>query len=344
MPKNTPIRIAGVTIQPGEKVEIALPISLYTQTPINVPIHIIHGKEKGPRLFVIAALHGDEINGVEIIRLLLRRTFFKKLCGTLIAIPIANVHGFINLSRYLPDRRDLNRSFPGTKRGSLAARLAHMIMSEIIQHCTHGIDIHTGGRNLENLPHIRTDVKFPAALAMARAFNAPVTLDTKLLGGSLRKAAYALDIPVLVYEGGEALRFNRLSIRLGLRGILNVMTALKMIPKSKLTLSSHFKTRVTCYSGWIRSPAAGIIYPTKPLGCIIKKNDVIGLITDPFVHKQEVLILAPVDGVIIGRNKLPLVNEGDALFHVARFKKSKTFSGKFVQFETEFEVHPDFFE
>ena len=321
--KNKPITIANMLVNPGEKKLLELPAaSLYTQTPINVPVHIIHGNYHGPRLFLTGAIHGDEINGVEIIRRLLRHRSLHQLHGSIIAVPVANVHGFITLSRYLPDRRDLNRSFPGSKEGSLTSRLAHLFMEEIISKCTHGIDLHTGNIHSENLPHVRTNIEAPGTIELAKAFKTPVILDAKLRDGSLRQAATEANIPVIIYEGGEALRFNELAIRIGVRGILNVLNHLGMIKTAKIAKTSRMKKikpRVAKSSTWVRSPKSGIFFQSRVLGTYIDEGEKIGYISDPFT-KKEGEIFSTSSGIIIGRNTLPLVNEGDALFHVARIK------------------------
>ena len=309
--KNTNIEIAGQIIEPGEQIAFDLPAApLYSQTPVSIPIHIIHGIEKGPRVFLIAAVHGDEINGVEIIHRILSQSSLKKLRGTLIAIPVANVYGFMMLSRYLPDRRDLNRSFPGSKSGSLTARLAHFFMNDIIKTCDYGIDLHTGNVHSENLPHIRANTDLPGAMSLAKAFNVPVILDAKLPDGSIRQATSDLNIPVLLYEGGEALRFNELAIRIGVRGILNVLYKLGMIKGAKMRRDKKIKPKISRYSMWARSPKSGIFHPLRNLGTDVEKGEKLGVISDPFANREDE-IFAPIAGIIIGKNTLPLVNEGD---------------------------------
>ncbi|MHB1948011.1 MAG: succinylglutamate desuccinylase/aspartoacylase family protein [Gammaproteobacteria bacterium] len=318
--KNKPFTLAGNITNPGEHKTIEWSAAaLYSQTKLNTPIHVINGKERGPRVFVMAAIHGDEINGVEIIRRLLRQPYLKKIHGTLIIIPVANMYGFMTLSRYLPDQRDLNRSFPGSKSGSLAARIAHMYKEEILSQCTHGIDLHTGNIHSENFPHIRANLDVPGALKMARAFDVPVIINAKLLDGSLRQAATELQIPVLTYEGGEALRFNEVAIRVGLRGILNVLHVLGVITLPKSKLKKRIKSKIANASSWVRSPISGILHPFDTLGNDVDEGEKLGVIGNPFEAK-ETEILAHVEGVIIGRNTLPLVNEGDPLFHIAKIK------------------------
>jgi uncharacterized protein len=326
-----PLSIAGEEIALGERRTINLPVAdLYTQTTISMPVRVINGKKPGPRLFVSAAIHGDELNGVEIIRRLLKLKTLDSLRGTLVAIPIVNIFGLIQRSRYLADRRDLNRSFPGSECGSLAARLANLFMREIVAHCTHGIDLHTGANHRANLPQIRANLSEPETEMLARAFGVPVILNSVLRDGSLREAAAEYGIPMLLYEAGEALRFDELSIRAGVRGIVAVMRALKMLPPGR-----PHKTPPPCIahaSVWIRAPQSGILRTFVPLGQRVSKGEVLGIIADPF-GESELPVLAVNPGIVIGRTHLPLVNEGEALFHLARFADSKEAAAQVVAFQ-----------
>ncbi len=313
-----PLIISDNEIRPGQRLTLDLVVGrLYTHSPITMPVHVIHGKRPGPRLFICAAIHGDEINGVEIIRRLLRLPALKRLRGALVAIPIVNVQGFISHSRYLPDRRDLNRSFPGSHKGSLAARLAHLFMDEIVSVCTHGIDLHTGAQHRNNLPQIRAFLDDAETERLARAFSVPVILNADLRDGSLRQVAADHGIPTLLYEAGEALRFDEVGIRIGVKGILSVMRALDMLPQAK-----HAKPPkppvVARSSTWVRAPEGGILRRTTTLGMRVKKGDALATIADPFGERENE-VKSPVEGIVICRMDLPLVNEGDGLFHIARF-------------------------
>ncbi|MCW8901464.1 MAG: succinylglutamate desuccinylase/aspartoacylase family protein, partial [Gammaproteobacteria bacterium] len=217
--KNGTLVINDITIKPGTRMTIDLPAArLYTHAPMSIPVHVVSGKTTGPRLFLSAAIHGDEINGIEIIRRLLKLPALKRLQGTLIAVPMVNVHGIINHSRYLPDRRDLNRSFPGSEKGPLALRLANLFMKEIVEQSTHGIDLHTGAIHRSNLPQIRANLDNDETEKLARAFDVPVIISSNLRDGSLREAAAEFGIPMLLYEAGEALRFDEVAIRAGVKG------------------------------------------------------------------------------------------------------------------------------
>lgn len=336
MSTSTPeLVINGHTIKPGQRLTLDLPVTrLYTHTPIAIPIHVISGKKPGPRVFICAAIHGDEINGVEIIRRLLKLSTLKRLRGTLITIPVVNAHGFLQKTRYLPDGRDLNRSFPGSERGSLAARLANLFMEEIVNKCTHGIDLHTGAAHRTNLPQIRGHLDDPETLRLAQAFGVPVLLNSDIRDGSLREAAVERGIPLLLYEAGEALRFDELSIRAGVRGIVNVLRMLEMLPVSKSKPSK--KPFVARTNNWVRAPASGIFVSRLRLGAHVKKNTPLCLISDPF-GENETIVISPYEGIVIGRTNLPLVNEGDALMNVGRFGEVEDVADKVNQFTSMYE-------
>lgn len=328
-----PLAIGGVAIAPGERLTLDLPVpQLYTHTPMTMPVHVTRGKREGPRLFVCAAIHGDELTGVEIIRRLLQRSALRRLRGTLIAIPMVNVYGVIHHSRYLPDRRDLNRSFPGSERGSLAARLADLFMSEIVEHCTHGIDLHTGALHRANLPQIRANLDDAETARLARAFAVPVLMNSQLRDGSLRQAAADRGIPMLLYEAGEALRFDELSIRPGVQGIINVMRALDMLPPSRRRqpLAEPFIARS---SSWTRAPESGILRAIVPLGARVKRDELLGVVADPF-GGAETEIRAPASGIVIGRTNLPLVHQGEAVFHIARFEDTREVQEQLEAFQS----------
>lgn len=317
------ISIGDVSVAPGERRYIDLPLPpLYTHAEMNMPVYVLHGRKPGPRLFVSAAIHGDEINGVEIIRRLLRTKALKSLRGTLLAIPVVNPFGFINKSRYLPDRRDLNRSFPGYESGSLAARMAHLFMHSIVQHCDYGIDLHTAAQSRTNLPQIRAYLNDdPAMIELANAFNAPVVLDAHLRDGSLREAAAQVDTKILLYEGGEALRFDEVPIRAGVRGILAVMRHLDMLPQTTRK-KANIRSLHSQSSTWVRATQSGILRIKKSMGQAVEQGDILGHITNPF-GTSETVVKASASGLIIGRSTLPLVHEGEAIFHIARLDERR---------------------
>jgi len=317
---SEPLVLNGIEIPPGTRTTMWIPVARRTTAgEVALPVKVIHGSKPGPRMFVSAAIHGDEIIGVEVVRRLVQRAALSKLRGALIAVPVVNVYGFVGQTRYLPDRRDLNRCFPGSPSGSLAARVAHTFMTEIVEHATCGIDIHTGTMHRSNLPQVRATLSAPGVDALARSFGAPVIIDAALRPGSLREAVGRLGIPMIIYEGGEALRFDELAIRAGLRGVLSVMRALDMLPpvKAKRRPVEPF---VAHGSVWARAPESGILASTLRPGARVTKGAVLGTISDPF-GEAVATVVSPSDGVLIGRTNLPLVNEGDALFHLGVFEK-----------------------
>jgi len=334
---NIPLQIGDKEIAPGtrEIINFSLP-PLISHSDLHIPVHVIHGKKSGPCLLVCAALHGDEINGIEVIRRLIGTKSLSLLRGTLIAVPIVNIYGFIHMSRYLPDRRDLNRCFPGSETGSLAGRLAYRFMQEIVSKATHGIDLHTAAVHRDNFPQIRADLEDPETLRLAEAFRAPLILDSALRPGTIREAAVAKGIPWLVYEAGEALRFDEVSIRAGVRGIINVMREIGMMNKKKGLTA--FVPRTVKSNFWIRAPQSGILRLTIKLGGHVNKGDLLGYVADPY-GENETPIIAPNTGIVIGRTNLPLVHEGDALIHLARFRDTGIASEAVDTFQTE--LDPD---
>ena len=322
---RAPFALAGTAVRPGGRATLEIPLAgLYTHTPVTMPAQVVHGRRDGPVVFVSGAVHGDEINGVEIIRRLLRSPLLRRLQGTLVAVPIVNVYGFHNRSRYLPDRRDLNRAFPGFHQGSLASRLAHTFMDTVVRAADVGIDLHTAAINRDNLPQIRADLNDPVLAPLARGFGAPVLLHSASPEGSLRRAAAEAGIPVMVYEAGEALRFDETAIRIGLRGVVNVLRALGMLPKPKRAPRT---TAVLRTSTWVRAGQSGILRTQVALGAAVEEGSTMGVVADPFGEREDA-ITAPFCGVVIGRSNLPLVFEGEGVFHVGRSNQAEDLEGR----------------
>ncbi len=310
--------IGGVSVAPGEHKTIDVRVApMYTHDDLSISLQVVRGKRPGPTLFISAAIHGDEINGVEIIRRVLQHRSLSGIRGTLIAIPIVNVYGFLNHMRYLPDGRDLNRSFPGSAKGSLTGRVAHTFVDEIVGKCTHGIDLHTGARHRSNFPQIRADLDNKEAFAMTEAFGAPLAIDAKIRDGSLRECAGDAGIPVILYEAGEALRFEEMYIRAGVKGIINVMRRIEMLPRSR-SQKPPTALIVSDQTSWLRSPESGILRTFVPLGAKVEAGQVIAMVADP-LGTSEIPVVAHANGVVIGRTNLPLVYEGDAIFHIAQY-------------------------
>ncbi len=338
MAKNDPITIGDTTVKPGERRSINLPLAaMYTHTDVEMTVHVINGKQAGPKLFVCAAVHGDELNGVEIIRRLLKRKQIDKIRGTLILIPIVNVYGFLAHSRYLPDGRDLNRSFPGGEQSSLAGRVAHHFLQQIVSHCTHGIDLHTGARHRSNLPQIRADLSDLATRNLAAAFGVPVIIDSKIRDGSLREASRDAGIPILLYEAGEALRFDEICIRAGMRGVLNVMRELEMIPGGSKSAASRKKPIISRQTSWVRAPHSGILRALVALGARTDVGSTLGIISDPHGNRDDTVV-SPSQGIVIGKTFLPLAHEGEALFHIAQYdEQTDSVFGAVEAFQERFE-------
>lgn len=304
-------------IAPGQTKQIKLPIvRLYTDTAISMPVHVIRARKDGPTVFVSAAVHGDELNGIEIIRRLIKLKTFKLTAGTLILVPMVNIYGVLNQTRYMPDRRDLNRFFPGSTKGSLTGIVAHTFLNEIVKHCEYGIDLHTGAIHRSNYPQIRANLKDSETLSLAEAFGVPVLLNSNLRDGSLRQAAVESDTKVLLYEAGEALRFDELSIRAGVRGIQNVLAELGMTKKR--LRKKHITPVVANTSSWTRAAASGIVHNLKQLGDQVQKGEALATIGNSF-GELIATVEASRSGIIVGKQNIPLVQEGDAMFHIAYF-------------------------
>lgn len=317
-PSVAPLLIAGREIMPGETQDVHIPIARwFDYTPQHITLRVIRGRRPGPTLLISAAIHGDEINGIEIVRRVVNSKRVANLRGTLIAAPIINVFGFNHLSRYLPDRRDLNRCFPGSAAGPLASRIAHVLDEQVLAQCSHAVDLHTGAIHRGNLPQIRAFLDDPEVLAMAHAFGTPVILNSELRDGSLRACAVSRGIPMLLFEGGEALRFEEPVIRSGVRGVISVMRSIGMLKKQESQAS--YTGFIARGSYWLRAPTSGIVRLRATLGQRVGRDETVGIVADPLGDNAE-NILAKHEGVVIGVSKLPLASRGDALLHIATFE------------------------
>jgi len=332
----------GVEIKKGTNVTVNLELPKLYNTPTNLPVRIIRGKKDGPTIFISAAIHGDELNGIEIIRRFRKLNILKKLSGTLVLVPVVNVYGMMNLSRYLPDRRDLNRSFPGSNKGSLAGRVAKIFFDEIVLKCDLGIDLHTASIHKSNLPQVRTNIENEYTFRLAKAFGAPVVLHSPLRDGSLRAVAHEKGVPILLYEAGEALRFDETSIRIGVNGLVNVLRANEMLP-ALISKKIPKVPVITKSSKWIRSMESGMLRTIKALGDTVTENEIIAYIDEP-LGDDSYAILSPFDGIIIGKSEIPLVQEGDAVFHIANFNNLGIAEGKIEYFNEEIIEQSEFYE
>ena len=315
-----PLEIGGRTVLPGKRLYMEIPVArIATQDQLALPVAVVHGKAPGPRLWISGAIHGDELNGIDIAHRVLESADEASIRGTLIVVPIVNVFGFIHQSRYLPDRRDLNRTFPGSPRGSLAARMAHLFLQEIVERSTHGIDLHTAASNRGNLPQIRGDFEDPETRRMAEAFGAPVMIHSKLRDGSLRKAGGRRGIPVVVYEGGEANRFNQRVIRTGVNGVRRVMAHLGMTSDTPEPESDPVREARSSY--WVRARRSGILRLGVRLGETVAAKQRLGVIRDSF-GRDRGYVQARAGGIVVGLTFNPLIYQGDGLVHIAEVEES----------------------
>lgn len=326
MPRRASFEIGGFSVPAGSRETLGLPVSVLSDhTPVNMSVHVVHGKQEGPTVFVSAGIHGDEVIGVEIVRRLLRAPNLATMRGTLIVVPVVNAFGLINHSRYLPDRRDLNRMFPGSPSGSLASRLANIFLTEVVAKSDLGIDLHSAAIHRTNLPQVRISPDNQYTAELADIFGAPVVLQSPLRDGSLRGAAKELGKDVLLFEAGEGLRFDETSIRAGVMGILRVLRHLGMV-NSKGIAKPKATPQYCSSSKWLRAPVGGLLRTFRADGDVVATGDVMGAVSDPFGEVEEEII-APFNGIIIGRAVLPIVNEGDAVFHLARVKSMSKAEG-----------------
>ncbi len=312
--ENKVISINGESVPPGKNKLVRIEIArLPTGTLIDIPIHVFNAKKAGPTILIQAGLHGDEINGVETLRRMLHQNSFKIKRGAVIAVPILNIFGFIHFSRDVPDGKDVNRSFPGSKSGSLASRIAFNYTNKVLPQVDLAIDLHTGGGQRKNYPQVRYSIDDEKSRALAESFCAPYYFASRLIAGSFRKTMFKMQKPTIVYEAGESMRFDEHAIEAGIHGIYNVLASLEMLPEMKTKTSSvHFES-----TKWIRASRAGMFIPEIGNGDQVTKGQIIGNITDAY-SKKTGKVKAPFDGFVFCINHQAVVNQGDALFHIGR--------------------------
>jgi uncharacterized protein len=306
------IIINGVNIKPGQKIQIDISIArLPSHTLIDLPVFVYRSKKEGPSLLLTAGIHGDEINGIEVVRRLIAGKMIYPERGTVIAIPLVNVYGFIHNSRNLPDGKDLNRCFPGGPTGSLARQIAHIIMEQIIPNIDYGVDFHTGGSRITNYPQVRAILNEEVNKELALAFGSPYVINSEMIDKSFRKEAFKMGKNILVYEGGESLRLDEFAIKNGMDGVCRLMGHLGM--KSQKYEQSN--TIVLQSDTWTRARISGIFNAHVNYGDAVNKNQVLATISDPY-GKTQVMVKSPYSGYVIGLNNMPVINAGDALFHL----------------------------
>lgn len=308
--------IGNVRVRAGSSKAVELPITrLVTGGDATLPVQVIHGREPGPVVWVNAAIHGDEVLGVEVIRRVMAGLDAKTLRGTLVAVPVVNVLGFMNGDRYLPDRRDLNRSFPGSARGSLASRIAHLFMTEVVSKCEVGIDLHSAADKRDNYPQIRADLDDPVTRRLAQAFGAPVMLHARLRDGSLRQAGLDVGARVLLFEAGMAMRFDEAPIKVGVEGVRRILVELDMLDCPPELIEPPYVEECRS-SGWVRARGTGILHLEVDLGAEVRAGQRLGGLSDTFGRRVR-LVHADRTGVVIGLTRAPIVNAGDAVIHIA---------------------------
>ncbi|HAU1150345.1 TPA: succinylglutamate desuccinylase/aspartoacylase family protein [Legionella pneumophila] len=317
--KNSKLNICNATIHPGERVNLALPLpDFYSCTSLYMPIKVVHGKESGPCLLIFSAVKGDELNGMEIINRLLESDKLSRIRGTLIAVPVLNILGLIGPSRAHNDT-NLERCFPGIENGSYGERIAHIFTQEILSKSDFCIELQTGSINHEILPQIYCDLNNQESKSLAQSFKAPVITNVSMQNNSLRKTTEQLGIPLLVYQAGEAMRFDESAINLGLSGIHHVMEVLGMLDPSVQNENHEFKSIFSQDQDWIRTHRSGVFLSTVELGQKIQKGQRIGIISDPFSADTTEVLKAEYEGIVVGINRHPLIYEGQTIFKVATF-------------------------
>lgn len=310
------IKIDKTVFKPGESGVVRLNVGrLPSDTRITIRAHIFRAIEPGPVALVLAGVHGDEINGIEIVRRMLMDKDLSDLkSGTLIVIPLLNIYGFINFNRYVPDGKDVNRSFPGTLTGSLASRIARTLTKYILPHVDYIFDFHTGGDSRFNYPQIRHSRNDAKASELASVFNPPFIIESGIIQKSLRKTARDLKIPTLIYEGGESVRLNGFAIEQGINGLLNCLEHLDIFKERNLG-KMKIPTITIRKTSWIRASYSGIFIWSKASGTKVEKGEKLGSINDPNGQKS-IAVVSTREGYIIGHNNASVVNQGDALFHI----------------------------
>lgn len=335
------IAIGGQTFHRGDKGVADLPIgSLIDYQAVTMSVHVRRGKKDGPVLLLTAGIHGDELIGVEILRRLLKSRRLQSLLGTLIVVPVVNMPAFLSRSRYLPDRRDLNRLFPGSPDGSLGGRLAATFVDEVVSVADYAIDFHAGAVGRPNLPQIRVSPGDDAGMEMAKAFQPPVIIETGLRDGSLRSVFSKKEIPSLLYEASEAYRLHPAAVRYGLRGVFTVMQYLGMLPPPRVKKEPKSRTLIASGTTWVRAPQGGLLTSLVDLGKAITPGTKLGLLGDPF-GRHETPVISDIEGVVIGINREATADEGDALFHVATFRNPERAEAYIQRSEEILEEHTD---
>lgn len=315
--KNSAIKICDANIHPGEKATLALPLpEQYSCSPMYMPIKVINGKQKGPCLLTFAMIEGDEFNGLEILNQLFDLISADNLNGTLITVPVLNIYGLTHYPKLTPSGASITDSFPGDEMGNFSERIAHIFTNEILKKADYCIEIQTGSLNHEIYPQVYCDFGNQELKKLAQHFQAPVIIDVKTESSELRKTTDELNIPLLVYEAGEAMRFDPTAIQTGLDGIINVMSKINMLEnKVELKVTPVFSRN----DDWLKAPASGVLHADVDLGEQVKKGDKLGRLSDPFSNENHTVVKSDLDGIIVGVNRSPLIQEGSSIFKIVSF-------------------------
>ena len=322
--KNKNFDVMDTVVHPGERVNLAFPLpEILGYAPLYMPVTIINGKQAGPCALLFATMHGDEFNGMEIINRINQVALLKHLKGTLITVPVLNVYGMLNRSRHSPHGTNLNESFPGSQTGNLSSRLAHLFTTELLARSDVCVEIVSGALNHTALPHVYTRLESEENRELAKSFHVSVISESSMgRRFSLHGHAKDRDLPLITYEAGEAMRFDEQAIRLGVRGILNLLRKVGMLPEQKHKSEKKGEGPIVSTSSkWVYAPTSGIAHLLKKLGDRIKEGDLLARIKDPLGGSEEVLVKAPHGGLIVGINSLPLAYEGETLYRIASFDK-----------------------
>lgn len=318
--RNTPMKVGGEMVRLGETRQINIPFSeTYLGETVSIPVYVMRARKNGPRVLLTATIHGDELNGLGVLRQLLYDTPPKITNGTLVIIPVVNVYGMENLTRYLPDRRDLNRSFPGTSTGSISGRLAHVIFHDVVKQCDYGIDFHTGAARRTNFPNVRANLNNPGTRFLAEAFGSELTIHSMGAPGTLRREATRAGVPTIILEAGEIWKIEPGAVETGVLGTMNVLRALGMMRGEPKAPAFRVTARKTT---WVRAEMGGILaFYAKP-GDLVRKGDILAINSTVFGEDQRTM-KSPCDGVIVGMTTMPAVKPGEPIYHIAKLSRAK---------------------
>ena len=316
--KNTPLSICNEIIQPGEKANLALEMpDLYSCAPIYMPIKVVHGRKAGPCLLIFSTIDGNEMNGLEIVNRLINEFDSDTINGTIIAVPVLNIYGLTHYPKTIPSGNNLSECFPGTQNGNYGERIAYIFTHELIKKADYCIEIDTGALNHNILPQVYCNFNNQKTKELAKAFQVPVITNVNLEGNNLRQTTEHLNIPLLVYQAGEAMRFDENAIKIGLNGTKNIMRAINMLFKEEPL--EEINPVFSQDEEWIVAHKGGILHVSVELGQSITKGDLLGTIVDPFSADVAEQVKALEDGIIVGVNTTPLIHEGLSIFKVASF-------------------------